>query len=143
MESNEPPRLTRQITSAPMGPIFTTLPAVSWADMVEDDPDLALMGPPPLPPGIVSAEQFEDWLKPRRYSRAQAALLPPEELVTENPYTILFKESVPEEWEPRGPAPSDEPSQLEQGLCRQWSAPLSASCQPGAESSRLTSIRID
>lgn len=85
---------------APESPtsVMATLPAISWSELAETDVEMQLMGLPPLPPGIVSDEQFTSWLSPRRNTRP-VSVAPPAPVRTDNRFKSLLIEDVAEELE--------------------------------------------
>jgi len=48
------------------------MPGGSWAELAEEDPEMALMGPPPFVPDFVDPE----WVAPRKPARPRTALAP-------------------------------------------------------------------
>ena len=42
---------------------------MSWAELAENDAEMQLMGPPPLPPDFVNPNQYADWMQPKRFAR--------------------------------------------------------------------------
>lgn len=65
------------------------LPGMSWADLAETDYEMQLMGPPPLPPGICSEEQFENWIEPRRTTKPRELTNTRSFVTTQNRFTML------------------------------------------------------
>lgn len=96
------------------------LPGMSWADLAETDYEMQLMGPPPLPPGICSDEQFETWVAPRRTTRPRELTDTRSFVTTQNRFTML-----------QGPAAEEPP------LLSEWAElplePVTSSCNAASQ----------
>lgn len=82
----EPPETTRQFAMDWEPDLL--MPGASWADLAENDPEMQLMGPPPMLPDNVDP----GWVRPRRTTRAIAPIVPISSFLTdENRYTMLHR----------------------------------------------------